>query len=150
MKYELVEIEKRIVSGLKIRTTNEDWKCIADMGALWQDFFEKNVPGSVKNAVGNQTYGVYNNYESDLTKPYDYTAGIQVSISDSSFESITIPAGTYAKFSGKGNVQEAVGAIWKDVWGSDINRSYLCDFELYLNNSADMNNQTVEVYISVK
>ncbi len=153
MEYEIVEIEKKDIVGIKIRTTNENWKCIGDMTSLWQKFFGSNVSGSIKNATGRTSYGVYNNYESDLFKPYDYTAGLEVGkIEDLSGElsSLKIPGGKYAKFSGMGDLKQVVGELWQKVWASEINRSYLCDFELYNNKSEDMDKQEIEIYISIK
>lgn len=150
MDYEVISVEEKKIAGLKIRTTNENMKCIGDMGELWQKFFAENIPGTINAAVGTCSYGVYNNYESDLTKPYDYMAGMEVEKTDDEMELSLIPSGSYARFSGQGNVQQVVGELWQKVWASGLSRSYLCDFELYRNDSPDMNNQTVEVYISLK
>ncbi len=152
MNYEVVEIEEKYLVGKKIRTTNEDWKCIQEMGALWQNFHGENFSARIDNVINSHSYGVYNNYESDLTKPYDYTAAVEVSEcrDDTEEESfVKVPKGKYARFTGKGNVQEIVGQLWQQIWESDLKRSYLCDFEQYNNDSTDMNDQTVEVYISI-
>ena len=150
MNYEIVEIEEKKVAGLKIRTTNEDMKCLGDMSELWQKFFGENLPGAISNSVGACSYGVYNHYESDLSKPYDYLAGLEIKRSDSSYESSIIPAGIYARFTAKGNIQQVVGELWQQVWSTDLNRSYLCDYECYHNDSPDMSNQTVEIFIGLK
>ncbi|MBI9097722.1 MAG: AraC family transcriptional regulator [Spirochaetaceae bacterium] len=150
MNYEVVEIEEKKVAGLKIRTTNEDMKCLGDMSELWQKFFGENLQGVINNPLGKCSYGVYYNYESDLTKPYDYMAGLEVCEANSDFDNTIIPGGSYARFTAKGNVQQVVGELWQSIWTSGLDRSYVCDFESYRNDSKGMDKQTVDIYISLK
>ena len=56
----------------------------------------------------------------------------------------TIPAGKYAKFVVKGNVQTAVIEAWKNIWHMDLPRSFNCDFEEYLND--DMELSLIHIY----
>ena len=39
---------------------------------------------------------------------------------------------------------------WKEIWGSNIPRSYKMDFEVYDERSKDWGNAEVEVYLSVE
>ncbi len=149
MDYSVVDVEEKYVTGLKIRTTNENWKCLEDMGNLWQKFMTENIPGSIENKQGTSSYGLYNNYESDLSKPYDYTTGVEIGSPSSGFTVERIPSGKYAKFEGKGNVRQVVGELWQIIWKTDLKRKYTVDFEMYMNDSSDMNNQTVAIYISI-
>lgn len=36
MNYEIVELEEMKVSGLSVRTTNENMQALADIGTTWQ------------------------------------------------------------------------------------------------------------------
>ena len=36
MKYEIVELEEKVVSGIVIKTSNQDKKCIQDIEKTWQ------------------------------------------------------------------------------------------------------------------
>ncbi len=40
MEYEIVELEEKIVTGVKIKTTNQEGKSIYDIGMTWQKLFE--------------------------------------------------------------------------------------------------------------
>ncbi|MDA3850202.1 MAG: GyrI-like domain-containing protein [Spirochaetaceae bacterium] len=151
MNYERVDIKEKKVAGITVRTSNENMKCIEDMGKLWQRFQGEAVPGKIQGITGPVSYGVYHNYESDLTKPYDYTAAMEVASLDQSGEiqGRTIPAGNYAKFSGRGNMVEVVGQLWQQVWAADLQRSYSYDFEAYQMGETGPEDTLVEIFISL-
>lgn len=49
-----------------------------------------------------------------------------------------------------GDVQKSVGEAWSKIWKMDLKRTYTCDFEEYQNNSEDMQNQEIHIYIAIK
>lgn len=152
MNYELINLKAKKVAGLTIRTTNEDMKCIKDMEVLWGRFYGENIPQKLNEIAGAVSYGVYNNYESDITKPYDYTAAMDV-LSDNQDEGVSvidIPAGKYALFSAKGDMVKIVGELWQTIWEADLQRTFECDFESYTVGEAGLSETLVEIYISVK
>ena len=40
MKYEIVELEEKIVEGIAIKTTNQDGKSIQDIGKLGKNYLQ--------------------------------------------------------------------------------------------------------------
>ena len=78
MKYEIVELEEKIVEGIGIRTTNEDGKSMQDIGRLWQQYFADGMYEKIPNKVNGKTIGLYTDYEGDYTKPYSFMVGSQV------------------------------------------------------------------------
>lgn len=58
--------------------------------------------------------------------------------------------GKYAKFVITGDVQKAVGKAWIQIWNMNLKRKYTCDFEEYQNNTDDMQNQEIHLYIAVE
>lgn len=60
-----------------------------------------------------------------------------------------IPQGNYAKFIIKGHMQRAVGEFWSNLWGLSLDRKYSSDFEEYQNNSGDMENQEIHIFIAL-
>jgi predicted transcriptional regulator YdeE len=70
-------------------------------------------------------------------------------IENSNLESRIIDGGKYAKFTIKGDMVESVGKAWQEIWEMDLDRKFSYDFEVYHNDSADMNNQTIDIYISI-
>ncbi len=153
MKYEIVELEEKKVVGVKIKTTNQNGKSIEDIGMTWQKLFADGIYEKIQNKVNNKTIGLYTEYEGDYTKPYTFIAGAEVSEElENNKEIVTkiIPKGKYAKFIITGDVQNSVGQAWQEIWSMDLKRKYNCDFEEYQNNSQDMQNQEIHIYIAIK
>lgn len=153
MKYEIVELEEKVVAGIKIKTTNEDGKAMQDIGMTWQKLFANGIYEKIPNKVNGKTIGLYTEYEGDYTKPYTFIAGVEVSQEvqmGEELESIIIPKGKYAKFIITGDVQNSVGQAWQEIWNMDLKRKYTCDFEEYQNNSEDMQKQEIHIYIALE
>ncbi len=43
-----------------------------------------------------------------------------------------------------------VGQAWQEIWNMDLKRKYTYDFEDYQNNSEDMQNQEIHIYIALE
>ena len=152
MKYEIVELEEKVVTGIRIKTTNQDGKAMQDIGATWQKLFANGIYEKIPNKVNGKTIGLYTEYEGDYTKPYTFIAGAEVSKEvqiGEEIESIIIPKGEYAKFIIIGDVQNSVGQAWQEIWNMNLKRKYTCDFEEYQNNSKDMQKQEIHIYIAL-
>ena len=153
MKYEIVELEEKIVEGIEVKTTNENGKSIQDIANMWQTFFMKGIYDNIENKVNVKTIGLYTDYEKDYTKPYNFVVCTEVSENSKNVGNRVvkvIPKGKYAKFVIYGDVQNAVGQAWQEIWKMDLNRKYTCDFEEYQNNSKDMQNQEIHIYIAIE
>ena len=153
MKYEVVNLEEKTLVGIGVRTTNENMKAMEDIGIVWGRFIGEDIIGTIKNRVNEMAIGLYTEYEGDFTKPYKFYAGVEVEkVHDLNrgLEVKTINGGKYAKFTVKGHMQQAVGEAWGKIWEMDLDRKYDCDFEIYHNDSEDMNNQTIDIYIALK
>ncbi len=107
----------------------------------------------IQNKINTKTIGLYTEYEGDDTKPYIFIAGAEVSEETEIEEDMVtkvIPKGKYARFIIKGDVQNSVGQAWQKIWNMNLKRKYNCDFEEYQNNSNDMNNQEIHIYIGIE
>jgi len=148
---DLVEVEEKRIRGCSIRTTNanEMNPSTGKIGPLWQEFYDK-VEVDYKN--GNRVYGVYFDYESDVTGEFSALAGTdQLDVSShTKLETITIQSGKYLVFKASGDVPKIVIDTWGIVWeyfskeGGEYERLYTTDFEYYANQSE------IEIYIAVK
>lgn len=153
MKYEIVELEQKIVEGIEVKTTNENGKSMQDIANMWQTFFTQGIYDKIENKVNKKTIGLYTDYEKDYTKPYNFVVCTEVSEKSKDMENRVvkvIPKGKYAKFVIHGDVQNAVGQAWQEIWNMNLNRKYTCDFEEYQNNSEDMQNQEIHIYIGIE
>lgn len=150
MNYEIVMLKEKLVVGKSIVTTNQNGKSIKDIGCMWQHFIADSVVNSIKNKLTGKGIGLYTDYEGDATNPYRFMCCVEVTKSDNSnLETRKIDGGKYAKFTIKGDIVESVGKAWQEIWTMDLDRKFTYDFELYHNDSDDMNNQTIDIYISI-
>ena len=127
MKYKIVKLEEKVITGIRIKTTNQDGKAMQDIGITWQKLFADGIYEKVPNKVNGKTIGLYTEYEGDYTKPYTFIAGAEVSREvkiGEEIESIMIPKGKYAKFVITGDVQNSVGQAWKEIWSLNLKRNY--------------------------
>ena len=153
MKYEIVELEEKIITGIRIKTTNQDGKAMQDIGMTWQKLFTDGIYEKIPNKINGKTIGLYTEYEGDYTKPYTFIAGAEVSREEQSgekIESTIISKGKYAKFIIIGDVQNSVGQAWQEIWNMNLKRKFTCDFEEYQNNSKDMQKQEIHIYIAIE
>lgn len=153
MKYEIVELKEKVVTGIEIKTTNQDGKAMQDIGMTWQKLFAEGIYERIPNKVNGKTIGLYTEYEKDYTKPYVFMAGAEVSRNEESNKETVnkiIPKGKYAKFIITGDVQNSVGQAWQEIWNMDLKRKYTCDFEEYQNNLSDMQKQEIHIYIGLE
>jgi len=152
MNYEIVNIQEKIVAGIGVETTNKNMKAMTDIGMLWGKFIGEKIIDSIPMRVNEKAIGLYTEYEGDYTKPYKFYCTVEVSSAIEEKDDIVtkvIPAGKYAKFTVKGHMQKVVGEAWEKIWNMDLDRKYSCDFEVYHNDSEDINNQTIDIYISL-
>lgn len=152
MKYEIVELEGKVVAGIGIKTTNQGGKAMQDIGLTWQELFANGIYEKIPNKVNDKTIGLYTEYEGDYTRPYVFLAGAEVRQEREKNEimSKVIPKGKYARFIITGDVQNSVGQAWQEIWNMDLKRRYVCDFEEYQNNSKDMQKQEIHIYIGIE
>lgn len=143
----LVQFDGTTVYGMAVRTDNatEQAGVHSKIGSVWQEFHKQVTPSL---PPGTPLYGVYHEYESDLNGPYSMLAG-----SDQAKDgllSVTIPAGTYAVFSGEGQMPQLVFDLWQEVWAhfgdspAEQKRSYTVDFECYKSPTS------MEIFIAVE
>lgn len=152
MKYEIVNLSEKVVVGLMKETTNNNNQAVVDIGLLWQAFLGNGVYSELQNKINHKAIGLYTDYEGDFTKPYKFFACCEVDKVDNVVLPIvkkTIESGKYAKFVISGHVQNSVCEFWSKLWKMNLDRKYASDFEEYQNNSDDMNNQEIHIYISV-
>ncbi len=146
MKYEIVNLEEKIVVGVSAITGNDDPNMGRTIGDLWEKLYQGGINETIKNKVNEYAIGLYSDYEDNK---YLVTAGNEVCKAEN--EGLTIkkiPAGKYAKFSIEGHMEKAVTEAWNKIWQMDLDRSYKADFEEYLN--SDFNNAKVDIYISLR
>jgi len=148
-----IVLDEKTIVGLVARTNNhtEIETSAGKIGPLWHQFFSNQLQerlSALRTPV--LTYGVYNNFDSDMHSDYDITLGHAV-LEDgvnSDFHEVKIFAGPYLHFKKQGEMPQAVIEAWQEVWSyfesNPISRAYKSDFECY------SDRDTIDIYISLK
>ena len=143
----------KIVMGIKRRTSNADGRSVQDIPACWQEFLSTNMASKITNRAKTPAmFAVYSEYDSDWTGEYAYLIGSEVTKADTIPEGLAvtrIPAQTYAVFKAAGPMPDALLAVWMSVWGTNLPRTYTCDFEQYDARFTRPENKEIDVYIAV-
>lgn len=151
MDYEIIYLKEKIVTGIKIRTNNNDPKMKNDISNLWKKFLEDGIYQSIPNKRNGKSIGLYTNYENNFNGDYDVMVCSEV-LEEKRFskkvEVNRIAAGKYAKFIIKDDNEEAVAEFWAKLWSMKLDRKYTFDFEEY-ETGCDTNNREINVYISI-
>jgi len=146
MKYEVVNLEEKIIVGLSAVTSNSSPDMGEVIGNLWGKFYQGGISQSVKNKMNSFAIGLYSEYSGD-----NYTVTVGNEVSKPENEELTvkvIPGGKYAKFSIHGNMVTAVADAWREIWKMNLERSFTGDFEEYISN--DFENADIDIYIALK
>lgn len=151
MKYEVVQLEEKIIVGLSARTNNMSPEMGMVIGGLWEQFYGNGIYAMAKNKVSDKSLGIYTDYEGNEKNDYTVMVGCEVSEVENLQEGVikrVFPAGKFAKFIVKGHMKKAVAEFWQQLWSMDLPRSFTWDFEEYQN--ADMENAEIHIYIGLK
>lgn len=148
MSYEIVKQQEILVAGCKARTNNADPNMGQTIGAVWQEFYEGGIYQALSDVTSTTTYGVYDNYESDASGEYDFSAcaPVQSTAQAERIQVKRLPAGSYAKFDA-GTKLEDVGRCWMEIWQSKLARVYDCDYEVYEKRGEELH---ISIYIHIQ
>lgn len=151
MTYKIVELPETSVVGLCARARNDDPEMGAVIGGLWQKLFQEGIFFAIPNPADDHSIGMYDAYETDMTGPYDVTIGRRVTGVQPLPGTVvkTIPAGKYAEFVIRGDIQKAVGEFWMEVWKMPLDRAYTADFEEYWP-EVPGEDQEIHVFLALK
>ena len=143
------------IIGLATQTSNNDGQAIEDLGKLWAQFFGDNIIVKIPNAISSNIYSVYTDYESDFRGKYTTIIGLEVSTLDEIPEGLIgreFQPQIFKKYIAKGELHEAVGKTWAEIWNDDeiLNRTYIYDYELYTEKAQNPADAEIEIYIGVR
>lgn len=149
------EMKSLKIIGISTVTSNNNNQAIEDLGKLWHQFFGENIIQKIPNTISPNIYAIYTDYESDFKGKYTTIIGLEVSSLDN------IPDGmvgrefqpqTFKQYLAKGELHQAVGETWQQIWNDDanLNRAYLYDYELYTEKAQNPADAEIEIYIGIK
>jgi predicted transcriptional regulator YdeE len=150
--------------GITTRTNNtqifekdtENNKIVATI----EKYFHNGLAEKIKARQNpGTTFCVYTDYESDASGDYTYFIGEEVNDFENipqGFETLTIPAQNYTKFTNQSGPMPAVCIdMWQNIWKMNVSelggqRAYIADFEVYDERSSDPSNAILDIYIGIK
>jgi len=143
------------IIGISTETTNQNNQAASDLGKLWQQFYLEEIFNKIPNKESDDIYAVYTDYESDYTGKYTTIIGQRVStlnIIPDGLVGREITNEKLLKYKAKGEMPQAVVAIWKEIWEDNIAlyRTYNADFEVYSEKSQQGADSEVEIYLGVR
>lgn len=155
LKMNNITIQKFYITGISVRTTNQNGQAAKDIEALWERFWGEDIQNKMDNKKSDDIYAVYTDYESDFTGYYTTIIGMVVQSLDNipeEFVGICIEKDNYQKLTSKGQMPEAVVKTWMEIWSDEAlnqKRAYRADFTVHGKKYFDGNNAEVETYLSV-
>ena len=149
MEYKVIELEEKLVSGIKVRTNNFSENVYEVIGGLWKKFYSETY-NKIENKVNGRSLGIYTEYENDEKGDYTMMTACEISSSDKNNDMIIkkIPAGKYAVFTIRGDVRTEVGKFWEQLWKMKLDRTFICDYEEYCEGT--MEDCLINIYIGIK
>lgn len=145
----VTRIKKLMISGISAVTNNE-FEMSEENGKiaqLWEDYFANDVyKKTFDKSNSDFMYGVYSNYDSDVSGNYKVTVGVEVTKAKNA---IVIEDKKYLVFTKQGELPMVVVELWEEIWdyfekNSDYERAFEIDFEKYAKEDE------IEIYVSIK
>ena len=131
-----------MITGISLRTSNDDDRATRDIPSFWQRFYEEKTVEKIKRRVSDERYAVYTHFENEGKNNrgmYTMIIGCAVDVVDPADRvSVTIPEGRYAVFTCQ-NSPASMVATWQKIWqlsvdepAFDKQKTYYADYEHYL------------------
>ena len=122
----------------------------AVIGGLWKRFYSEGIYARIPDKVNAKALGIYTDYAGDEKSDYTTVVACETSAEPDGKEFCIckIPAGPYAKFVIHGDMVQAVGAAWQEIWQMNLPRTFQCDFEEYQDESMD--HAEIHIYVGLK
>ncbi len=143
--------QRFFVSGIEVRTTNENGQARKDIGDLWAKFTSEDIQNKIPGKLSEDVYCVYTDYETDHTGWYTAVIGCKVSEPEinTGWFSALIPKGIYRIYKPEGKFPDCVTNTWMQIWEDGTGRNYLADYDLYKAGAKSFEETETEIYVGV-
>lgn len=153
MNYKTIEIESFYVAGISARTSENDGQSKKDISRLLSSFLEEEIIERIPNKLTYEIYCVYTDYENGSGGDYKVLWGCKVDSAENlpeGIEAVKIEGGKYRQYQSGGKTPEDIAGIWEEIRGSDAERAFKTDFDVYGSEDEDSEETNAAVYLSVK
>lgn len=150
--FKFAEEQSFFVSGIEVRTTNENGQARKDIGDLWTKFMSEDIQSKIPDKLSEDVYCVYTDYETDHAGWYTAVIGCKVlepEINTGWFSAL-IPKGGYRVYNPEGKFPDCVANTWMQIWQDGAGRNYLADYDLYKTGAKSFEETETEIHVGVK
>jgi predicted transcriptional regulator YdeE len=151
-KIELTNLIGFYVTGIAIRTTNQNNQAQKDIADLWARFMAEDVMSQIPGRLSDDIYSVYTDYETDHTGFYTTVLGCKVVAPDlipDGFTNVFIGADNYHVYYLEGKFPNKIGEAWQHIWENASDRKYTADFDLYTFDAESFEETKAKIYLAV-
>jgi predicted transcriptional regulator YdeE len=123
------------IVGLELRTSNE--QAFEQIPGHWQKFFVDGILERIPNKVSNDVFAVYTNFANpgqNNDGTYSLIIGAEVDNLDAVPDDLVgtvIPGSRRKVFHVAQGHPEQVGAKWQEIWGTQLDKAFVSDYEHY-------------------
>ena len=151
-KTEITEQNQFYLTGISVRTSNQNGQSQSDIGGLWTRFMNEHLLLQITGRLSDDIYCVYTDYETDYNGPYTAVLGCRVSSLNNvpdGFAGSTVPGGKYQTYYLSGEFPANIGEAWQEIWTSDIDRMYTADYDFYKADPKSFEETEARIYLAV-
>lgn len=153
LNYRLVKKDAFLVSGKKIVTTHENNLAQTEIPKFWDAFNQSEDSKTLCSmTMDERTLGICYDIKKDGS--FSYMIGIKTKTELQGFESMLIPASTWAVFESIGPMPHSIQNIWQKIFNDFlVNSPYMhapmADFESYSKGDVNAADYYAEVWIPI-
>lgn len=153
MEYQIVSREPIPMIGIELRTSNSVGKAMLDIPKHWEKFYRENMLTKIPNRKSDDVIATYIDYESDHSGAYSLIIGCEVNETEDVPEGMitkTIPEASFAMMTAKGPLPISMINAWREIWSSDLKRTYSGDFELYGSRFRECSPPEIDIFVAIE
>ena len=136
------------ILGFELKTSNQE--AFQTIPKFWGEIMGENRLKKITPSISENIYAVYTNFKNpgkNNEGVYSLIIGREVLKNQKAFDGFVeaiISPQKRAVFDVEKNHPEKVGAMWQEIWNTNLEKTFVSDFELYKPNGE------IEIHIGIK
>lgn len=136
------------IIGFELRTSNQE--AFQTIPKFWGEIMGENRLNKIAPSVSETIYAVYTNFQNpgkNNEGVYSLIIGKEVLSHQKAFDGLAetiISPQKRAVFDVEKNHPEKVGAMWQEIWNTNLEKTFVSDFEIYKPTGE------IEIHIGIK
>ena len=156
MEPRIIDKEAFDIIGIELRTTTREGRNFVEIPRFWQEVMTQDSISRIPDSKNpGEILGICMDYTED--GGFSYIIGAEITTTENlpaDMVARTIPAATYAVFTARGSMPDAIQQTTRSIYGewlpnSDYRRTDGADIELYDERFEDKNNPEMDIYVPI-